>query len=549
MGDERPVVGEAVMAIDWRAPVAGFDPWKNPGGATFHQDTAERVCAFFPERFKHSKGTHAGDPFVLEPWQQQVIGHTFGWKKPDGNRRFRFVWIYIPRKNGKSTLAAGIVLVMLVADGEPGAEVYLCAAEREQASLVYNEAAHMVEQDDVLSENIIVRPSTKLLRFDDTMSICRVLSSDADTKHGLNPSAAVIDEVHAQKKPDLMEVIETGIGARAQPLLTYLTTADFARPSPCNTKLEYAKAVRDGTIEDPAFFPVIYEADREDDWTDPAIWRKANPNYGVSLREEYMQDQCRKAQADPSFENTFKRLHLNMQTEQAKRWLQMAKWDACKDDVTEEQLLGAKCFGGADLSTTTDLSCFALYFPDFHAVKCWFFCPEDTASSQDDSKTKGKVRYRRWIDSGHIIATPGNVIDYEYIQAQAAEAAKVYSLQDVGYDTYNATQFAIQMQHVEGIEMVQFRQGYASMNEPSKEFAKLVIQGMLRHMSNPVLRWMASNVAIMEDPAGNVKPIKPSQSSPLKIDGIVAVVMAIGRAMATAPKRKSIYEERGLIVL
>jgi len=321
------------MNLDFHKPIAGFDPWRDTGGATFCEKTARAVIGWFPANLKHGKDKFAGQPFRLAEWQALATGHLFGWKDDNGLRRFRKCFIYVPRKNGKSCWTAGLSLILLMADGTAGAEVYNAAADYNQASLVYNYAHLMVMQHAPLSGQLKTYRTTKTMEHAATNSIYRVLSSDADTKHGLNPSAYVVDEVHAQKKPDLMEVLETGVGVRSQPLGIYLTTADFARPSPCNIMLDDARQIRDGVVSDPSFLPVIYEASLDDDWHSEDVWRAANPNFDI-MNPAIFRDDYNKACRQPSFENTFKRLRLNIQTEQEQRWIKLEDWDQCPTELS-----------------------------------------------------------------------------------------------------------------------------------------------------------------------------------------------------------------------
>ena len=521
-------------------PVAGYDPWRDSKGCTFDLRTAKRAINFYERHLRHVKGELAGQPFRLERWQKQLVGHTFGWQRRDGTRRYRKVFLYIPRKNGKTTLGAGLVLICLYVDGEPGAEIYSAAADRNQAALVYEQAQGMVLADPVLAESSKIYRSFKSIECGD--SIYRVVSSDANTKHGYNPHCYCVDEVHAQRDAELMEVLETGTGARRQPLGIFLTTADYARPSACNEMLEYAERVRDGVLDDPSFFPVLYRADLSDDWTSEAVWRKANPCYGVSLKPAYMREQCRKAQDSPSFENTFKRLHLNIQTEQENRWLPMEDWRACDPEPWDRaELLGQECFAGLDLATTTDIAALVLWFPGSNRVLGRYWVPEATADA--------RIEYLPWVRSGHMVTTPGNVTDYAFIRREINRIARDYKLLDIAYDPYNSSQLMIELTEQDGLPCTEFRQGFLSMNSPSKLLEKLVLQHALHHGADPVLAWMASNAAIKEDAAGNIKPVKPARSSARKIDGIVALVMALGRAQVREAPKSSVYVEREMLVL
>jgi phage terminase large subunit-like protein len=335
----------------------------------------------------------------------------------------------------------------------------------------------------------------------------------------------------------------TSTGARRQPLIIHITTADFDRPSICNEKYDYACKVRDGIIHDPAFLPVIYEADRDDDWTNPEVWAKANPNLGISVSLQYLERECRRAQETPSYENTFKRLHLNMKTQQDVRWLGMEAWDACGEEAIEESVLeGQECFAGLDLSTTTDISAFVLAFQDEEGVLTVlprFWIPEDSALKRE---RRDRVPYVDWARQGLIETTPGNVIDYDRIRTHINDIKDRFKITEIAIDRWNATQLATQLQG-DGFEVVAFGQGFKDMTAPTKELEKLVMSGKLRHAGHPVLRWMASNVAVETDAAGNLKPSKKKSTE--RIDGIVALVMALGRLMVT-PIETSVYNTRGL---
>jgi phage terminase large subunit-like protein len=521
--------------------IPGYDPEATaPKGCYLDEEDAIRSIQFFEIFATHTKGELAGKPFTLEPWQQCVNWNAFGWKNTDGTRRYREIFVYVPRKNGKSSWCAGLALMGLILDQEPGAEVYSLAADREQARLVFDQAKVMALKDDTLSN--MLKCYQHSIAYLDTNSSYKPLSAEASTKHGGNTHFAVIDELHAQPNRELTEVIQTSVGARRQPMIWYITTADYARESICNELLDYAKKVRDGIVDDPTFLPVIFEATLDDDWTHPDTWYKANPNLGVSVKEDYIERQCKKAQENASYENTFKRLHLNIQTEQDKRWIQMADWAKCADEVPDEQLLRSPCWGGVDLSTVSDLSAFALFWPEFNAAKLFFWLPEDQLKTK-----RGQLSYQTWVNSGHICLTPGNVIDYSWIRSEVNDQWDKYNLQDVGCDPWNATHFLTLLTEEDGRDMVLFRQGFASMNEPSKMMERLVKQGKLRHGNNPVLNWMASNVSVKSDPAGNIKPEKTEDAN--KIDGIVALIMAIGRAHVSFEEPGSVYSKRGLLTL
>ena len=508
----------------------------------FDEVEARYAVDFFAEHLRHSKGEHAGTPFVLEEWQRKIVGDLFGWRSAvTGCRRYSTGWIEVPRKNGKSTLAAGLGLKLLTADGESGAEVYSAAADRDQASIVFREASEMVRQAPALSEMVEIQ--TKALIVADTTSAYRVLSADAHTKHGLNPSGIIFDEVHAQPNRDLWDVLTTGTGARRQPMTLGLTTAGHDRNSLAYQMHEYSLKVRDGVIDDPNFYVAIFAADPGDDWKDPATWRKANPNLGVSISEDYLARECRRAQELPGYENTFKRLHLNLWTEQETRWIALDSWDACDLEVAPPaELRGRTCVVGLDLSQTTDITACVLTFnrPDGTIdVVPRFYIPKENAEKR---ARRDRVPYPAWIAQGWIKATEGNVVDYDVLKEDVLALSKLYDVREVAYDPWNATQIALQLE-AEGVSVIPVRQGFASMTAPAKHLEGLVLSKKIRHGGNPVLRWMISNAAIEIDAAGNIKPSKKKSTE--RIDGVVALINALSRA--TLPgSTGSIYQRRGL---
>ena len=530
--------------------IPGYDPFKTAGECEFDEEAARFALDFFPECLTHVKGELARKPLNLEPWEQAIVANLFGWKRPDGNRRYREAFVYLPRKNGKTTLAAGIVNLVLFTDGEPGAEIYCAAADRDQALLVFGQAEGMVLQEPELSSRAQIYKAGKsiVLTGDGIASSSfKAISAEANTKHGYNTHLAIIDELHAQPNRDLVDVMITSTGARRQPLIIHITTADFDRPSICNEKLDYAEKVRDGIIEDESFLPVIYGASIEDDWTDPKVWYAANPNLGISVSEEYLARECKRAQETPSFENTFKRLHLNIKTEQAVRWLQLAAWDACNGEVDPEKLKGKACWAGLDLSSTNDLTTLVLVFkPEFegdtYKLLPFFWVPGE---SMERRYRRDKVPYPQWEREGFIDRTEGNVVDYAVIRAKINRLGDDYSIQEIAFDPWNATATAQDLDS-DGFNMVEFRQGLISMNEPTKAFERLMLAGQIAHGGNPVLRWNASNISVKTDAAGNIKPDK--EHSTEKIDGIVAAIMGLGRAMV-CEETASVYEGRELRIL
>lgn len=520
-------------------PLRGYDPVETAGECLFVEARAQKIVDFFQTALRHIEGEVAGKPFWLEDWQKWTLGNLFGWERPDGTRRYREAFIYVPRKNGKTPLCAGIVLYMTAFDGEPGAQVYSAAAEREQAALVYRHAQGMVLQHPVLARQFKTLRTQKLLEHHATGSTYRALSADANTKHGLNAHCIIVDELHAHRDGDLVHTLETSMASRRQPLVVHITTADFYRESICNQKYDYAVRVRDGAITDEGFLPLIYEAASDADWTDPGVWSDANPNLSVSVKANYLARECEKAKAEPSYLNTFLRLHLNVRTNADVAWLDMGQWDAC--DAEPEP--AGPCYFGLDLAKTTDQTALAAYWPETHSARLWYWIPEETAHKAEQ---RDQVPYTAWTRDGLIERTHGNVTDYAHIGQRVMQITAQYDAAEVAFDPWNATQLATELMG-EGLGMVEFRQGYRSMSEPAKELERLVVSRQLRHGGNKVLRWNASNVMVEMDPSGNIKPSKRKSTG--RIDGIVALAMAIGRAINTEQAGPSVYETRGLLTL
>jgi phage terminase large subunit-like protein len=496
----------------------------------FDKDAARVAVAFFEKLLHHSKGEWAGQSFELMEWQREdVIKPLFGWKRADGTRKFRTAYIEVPRKNGKSTLAAGIALFLLFADGEPGAEVYSAAADRDQAGIVFDEAKSMVEGSPELAKRSqVFKRSIVILS---SRSSYKVLSADAYTKHGLNAHGVIFDELHAQPDRELWDVLTTSTGARRQPLVVAITTAGYDRESICYEQHEYARRVLEGVVDDPSFFGYIAAADDQDDWTDEANWRKANPSLGVTVKLDYLRNEANKAKQSPAYQNTFRRLHLDQWTQQETRWLDLTAWDACGTPVNAKLLEGAPCYGGLDLASSSDIASLLLDFPsepgeeEQHAWLPFFWIPRE---NMIERARKDRVPYDAWVRDGLITATDGNVIDYGFIVRDIEALSEKYNIQEIAFDQWGAFQVSQQLEGA-GLTMVGFGQGFKSMSPPTKDLLRLVLDRKLRHGGHPVLRWMADNVVVSTDPAGNLKPNK--QKSREKIDGIVAGVMALDRAV------------------
>ena len=495
------------------------------------QSKYERVVHFFEKVLRHSKGQNAGKPFTLLPWQHHVLRELFGRLNPDGTRQHRIGYIELPKKQGKSTTLAGIALYMTAFDSEPGAEVYGAACDREQAGIIYREAASMVRASPALSRHLEVIDSRKTIIHKASNSFYRVLSADAFRAEGLNIHALLFDELHAQRDRRLWDALRYGGAARRQPLLLSITTAGFDRKSICWEQHAYAERCMADPSVDPAFFGCIYAAAAEDDWKDPATWHKANPSLGETITLESFAADAREAEQSPSKLNSFLRYRLNVWTTQDVRWLSPDAWAKCGKPL-DKDLEKRTWYAGLDLASTTDLSAFVMVSQADDGtfdVLPFFWVPQDTAAERT---LRDKVDYIGWIRDGFIRATDGNVTDYDVIRRDIVELSQKYNIRQVGIDRWNATQLATQLQG-EGLEVVGFGQGYGSMSSPSKQLENIVLAEKIRHDSHPVLSWMAANVAVQADHAGNIKPSKAKSTE--RIDGIVALVMALGiHATATA---------------
>lgn len=514
-------------------------------------DKAIRAINFIQTLCSHTKGRWAGVSFLLIPWQFVLIWRIFGTCKKDGTRQYRIIYCEIPKKNGKSELAAAIALICLVADDEPGAEVYSAAADKDQAGLVYQVAAQMIRQERVLAERLKIVDSTKRIIDHKYNSFYKVLSAESFTKHGINPSAIIFDELHAQPKRDLWDVLVEGTDyARTQQLVFAITTAGIYDKESIGWEThDYADQVNRGIIEDDSFLPVLYCADKKnDDLEDPKVWKKLNPSIGHIFDLKKIKDDYAKVKNRPARLNNFYRFRLNIWVNQITRWIDMYQWDLCKAKVDKGTLLGRDCFAALDLSSTTDLSALAMVFPPIEPKEKWkalvrCYVPDDTIIRRS---AEDRVPYNLWRDAGYITATPGNVIDYAFIRKEVNSFSKIFNLVEVAYDPWGAVKLAVELGEEDGIPMVEHRQGYKSMSPSSKEFEKLVISNEIQYDGNPVLRWCVDNLVVTMDAAENIKPAKDKARE--RIDAAVAVIMAIGRAIVNFDE-KSIYETRGIRTL
>jgi phage terminase large subunit-like protein len=500
----------------------------------FSDARADRALKFI-SNLSHTKDKWAGVPFNPRPWQVDIIRELFGrMRTDDPNRRaYRTCYIEIPRKNGKSELAAALALYGLIGDGVIGAEVYSCAADREQAALVFNVAAQMVRNDPVLASRLKIIDSQKRIVDHKTGSFYRAISAEAYSKHGFNASMVIYDELHAAPDRRLWDVMSTSMGTRAEPLMVAITTAGYDRHSICWEQHDYAQKILDGIVTDPTFYPVIYAAPDNADWLDESVWADSNPALKDFRDIDEMRALAHKAREIPALQNTFRNLYLNQWTEQATRWIDMAAWDdsVCvglvKWKELRERMRGKPCYGALDLSSRTDLTALALLFEegDITTVVPFFWVPKEGAAKR--SRTD-RVPYEQWIAEGLITATDGNVVDQGFIREDINRLAKVYKIKELAFDPWNATKLAVELDG-DGIRIVEMRQGFRSLSEPTKHLGALVTGRTLRHGGHPVLRWMASNMVVRQDPNGNLTPDKSKVTE--RIDGIVATIMAIGAAL------------------
>ena len=513
----------------------------------YDKDKADDAV-FFLQCLCHTKGKWAGKPFMLLPWQEQIVRDLFGIVKKNGYRQFNTAYVEIPKKNGKSELAAGLALLLTCGDFEERAEVYSCAADRQQAAIVFEVASDMVRMCPALNRRVKINASTKRLVYLPTNSIYQVLSADAYSKHGFNVHGVLFDELHTQRDRRLFDVMTKGSGdARTQPLYFLITTAGTDTKSICYETHQKALDIMAGRKKDKTFYPVIYGAAQEDDWTDPEVWKKANPSLGYTIQIDKVKAACESAKQNPAEENAFRQLRLNQWVKQAVRWMQMDKWDLCAGEIDMEALEGRVCYGGLDLSSTTDISCFVLVFPprdenDKFIVLPFFWIPEDNMALR---VLKDHVNYDVWERQGYLEATEGNVIYYGFIEQAIQRLGERYNIREIAFDRWGATQM---VQHLEeqGFTVVPFGQGFRDMSPPTKELMRLVLGQEIVHGGHPVLRWMMDNVYVRQDPAGNIKMDKERSSE--NIDGAVAMVMALDRAIRNGnDTSESVYDTRGIL--
>jgi phage terminase large subunit-like protein len=509
---------------------------------TTKRNNPKRVLKF-ARCLKLVEGEMAGKFFRPMAWHKEVINGIFGPVDDDGFRKVREAYISVPRKNSKTSLMAVLSCWFLFAEGEPGAQIYICASSTDQASVCFRMITGMIRQQPTLKSMCRITEYRHEILVPETNSKLKVLSKLAEQGHGLNPSLVIYDELHLAKKRDLYDAMITGMGARRQPLMVAITTAGHDRRSLAFEKYRYGKSIIAGTIKDDSFYAYISEPEDGDDWHDPKVWEKVNPAWGISIKPSFIETQFRQAVNTPSFENTFRQLYLNEWVSQSQRWLSMKEWDEAGTDVTLDECKDVVFTGGLDLSATQDMTAFVLcgdlngkdiLFP-------FFFLPSETVSTHKTNR----AFYEGWANTGQLLTSVGNVIDYDYIVDFIAKLGERVKITDIAYDAWNSSYPVAKLEEA-GFKMWRFPQSFSQMSAPSKDFEVALKGGNLLHDKNEVLRWCADNVEVISDRAGNIKPTKPSEDA--KIDGIVAAIMA--RDLRRKINQDSfVYEERGMVTL
>lgn len=512
---------------------------------------AERAIDFFPRYLRHQSGSaFSGNPFVLSDWQAFIVGSIFGWLRKNGLRRFREAYIEIARKNGKSTLAAGIALLMLIADGEAGAEVYTAATKEDQAKIVWETARRMVLKSRILKR--VVRVLRNTIHFDQLFGVFRPLGRDSKTLDGLSPSCVILDEFHKQPNAELYNVLMSALGSRQQPLFFEITTAGNNRNCICYRRRQAGINVLNSGltgVSDPRLFVFIATLDEGDDPFDEAVWQKANPELGKGKLLDEMRAEASKAKLTPEYENNFLTTQLNIWIESATVWLPLRRWDVCKREIDWDDFRGRKCWGGLDLSGSTDFNAFVWVFEEAsnYLVLPRLFLPERTLRDNLKLRDKGVLySLQQWAKAGLIELTPGDWIDHDLIEKRLCEDAKRFQVAEVGYDPYNAGNLPIHLED-NGIRCAAIGQHFKYMNPAARELERRILSERIQHDGNPVIRWMLGNVVMRQDPNGNIRPDKDKSHE--KIDGVVAMLMAINRVMDSDNSGESVYESRGLIEL
>lgn len=516
-------------------------------GAVFDEDAADYPIRFI-ECLKLT-GESMGRPFKLLPFQTQIVRDLFGWYRADNFRLFRQAFISFGRKNGKSQLIAALALYALIADGEPGPQVYSAAVDREQASLTFNMAAMMIRQNRELSKICRIVDSQKKIECKLNGGVYKALSSEGYSKHGLNPSFVIFDELHGWKNEELWNALTTGSGARKQPLFVYITTAGTDDNSIWGREYNYAKKVASGVLKNPSYYVSIYEVPHDANWRDESLWHLANPALGTITSIDALRELFTKAESVPFEAAKFRRLYLNQFVTTEDKWIDYHRWLESAGNVDKELLKGRVCYAGLDLSSKEDLTALVLVFPwddSTYKILPYFFMP---AEAVERHRKTDKVEYDIWTEQGYILTTPGDIVDYSFVKAKLVELTELYIIKELAYDRWNSGPLVQDLEASGITTLVPFGQGFASMSAPTKEVANLVLQKRLHHGNNPVLNFMADCASVVQDAAENIKIVKPERrKSSKRVDGLIATVMGLDRAMRHGLTKPSVYESRGLLV-
>lgn len=511
-------------------------------GAVFMPERVDRVLASF-HVLRHTQGKWSGRPLDPDPWQvAYIIAPVFGWCAPNEDdelvRVVRNLYVEVPRRNGKTTICGGLALYLTAADGEPGAQVYAAASKKDQASKLFDPIKQLVQNSPALKGNL--RPLQGKILHPRSGSYFKVEANDADGLHGCNVHAAIIDELHVHKSPDLLKALESGTGSRRQPLVVVITTADDGKTeSVYAQRRKLVEGLTSGVIEDSSYYGVVWAATEDDDPFIEETWRKANPGFGVSPSLEFLRNEATKAKNSPADLAEFQRLHLGIRTKQTARYLLMEEWDRNNAPVDVEGLEGRTCYGGLDLAATSDLCSLCLLFPDGQGGydATWQLWTPEANVPRLDKLTANMASV--WIEQGLITVTPGNVADYSFIAAAVRKACDLYDVESIGFDPWNSSHLVSQL-YADGVPLIEIRQGYASMSPPLKELQTIIRSAndgepKLRHGGNSAIRWQVDGFPVMMDPAGNVKPDRNAAAkNGYKIDGVVSLVMAVDGAMRAA---------------
>jgi phage terminase large subunit-like protein len=514
----------------------------------FCEDTANRAERFFSQLIVFVEGEKAGKPFVLEEWQRKIIRDLFGWLRDDGTRRYRIAYIEVPRKNGKSSFAAGIALYLLLCDKEQRPQVYSCAGDRDQARIVFNAARAMIERGpQPLRDKAELRQYQ--IRARSNGGWYEACSADDYRGHGLSPHGIIFDELHVQPNRLLWDAMLSGRGARRQPLVVAITTAGHDRSSICWEMHQRAEAAIAKPESDPTFYGAIFAAGEKDDWTDESVWAKANPNLGVSVSLEFLREECHAAQHNPALENVFRNLYLCQWTQQAVRWVQLDAWDRCQSGMSLDDFAGEPCWAALDLASTRDINALSLMFAreqEYHVFNQYWM----PAEVRDVRGQNDRQQAHNWAEQGLIRKTEGDVADYQAIVSDIMATCERFDVRVLAYDPWGPARAVAQLLIRAGFpeeNLREFRQNIGSFAAPSKEFERRIGNQTLRHNGDPVLRWMVGNVAAFRDNNDNIRPSKSKSAD--KIDGVVTTIMALGLALQESDEQRSVYENQGSLTL